>query len=120
MRAILLLTILFFPTTVWAFCDNWSTTDTVMESAFVSLTIVDWSQTKEFVAQGTLEEQNPILGKHPSQARIDTYMILAIAAQAGVACWLPQEWREGFLAGSVVIEAWAVNNNLTLGVRGRF
>jgi hypothetical protein len=119
MKLTLLALALLLPSSAWALCDDWTPLNTAMEATFVTLVVADWGQTKEFVAKG-YAEQNPFLGSHPSQQRIDTLIPLAIAGQVALACWLPAPWRDFLQALSIAVESTAVRGNLSLGFAGRF
>ena len=104
------------------FVDKWTDADTAREAAYLVLHIADWGQTRN-IAHREGEgywEINPILGKHPSIKRIDSYMAFSMLAHIGIAYALPRGWREAFQYTTVGIEAGVVFNNNSIGLRVDF
>lgn len=83
--------------------------DLILQSAYTAITIIDWSQTKEFVSQG-IREMNPILGKYPSQTRIDNLIISAIVAHGLITYALPPKYRFYWQSFFIGVESIAVCN----------
>ena len=122
MRSLILAALLaLLPFHAFAFCDDWTRENTVLEASFQGLTLIDWGQTLNVVSNPNLAEANPILGPHPSRERINTLIPLGMAAHAALSCLLPAgPWREAWQVISAALEFSAVGNNATLGVSIRF
>lgn len=81
----------------------------------------DWGQTRAIAQQpDRFHEINPILGRHPSIGRVNSYFALAMLGTAGLAFALPREYSRIFLGGVVLLEAAVIVNNHGIGIRARF
>jgi len=104
--------------------NDWTRQDTYRETACAAISIADWGQTlniQDCYHQGTgAWEQNPILGRHPSRAQINTYFAASIGLHYLIARMLPAEWRHAFQYVSLGFEAGIVTHNYHLGFQVRF
>lgn len=92
MKNILLLFI-FIPNIAYAqYFEPFSNQDIILQSIYTAVTVIDWMQTKDFVSKG-VEELNPILGKTPSQSRIDKLIFGAIVTHGLISYTIPQKYR---------------------------
>lgn len=96
--------------------DPWTTNQKLGEAAYAVLLFVDWKQTSAFHRQG-IEEANTILGRHPSQQTINLSCAGSLLGHLIITDLLPSELRAYWLWLTVGVEAWAVGQNFTLGVR---
>jgi len=98
---------------------SFSKQDLALQSVFTLVTCYDWVQTKEFRREGPGQkyEKNPILGKEPSQERVNTLIFGAIIGHALVTYALPKKYREYWQVSFISIEAVAVSANHRNGVR---
>ncbi len=99
---------------------KWTVTDTALQLTFVTLTAVDWMQTREamrFHPTIQFEEQNPFLGKHPSNDRIDAMIGASIAGHTLIAYLLPKPWRTIWQLTFIAVEGAAVYGNHSAGIR---
>jgi hypothetical protein len=96
----------------------WTASDTILEVTFVAVLAVDMSQTLWFTRHTRLEESNPIMGTHPSTARILTYNAACAATHATIAYLLPKPYRTIWQATWIAVEAQSVGWNW--GVVGGF
>ncbi len=94
---------------------RWTALDTAAQATVTALSVVDWMQTISFTRQD-YAEGNPILGKHPSRARVNTLVPLAIIGHAVVARLLPKPCRQAWQLAGIWIEADAVRSNYVAGV----
>lgn len=89
--------------------------------AFLGLGLLDWGQTIKFTQdpywQERVFEANPVLGKHPSRARVNTLIPLGLAAHTLAAWALPRPWRNVLQVGGLVGEGWATSHNHRDGIR---
>ena len=58
--------------------DEWTTSDTVHQLVFTGLSIADARFTQDAKRHKNLAEENPVLSKYPSNARINTYFASVI------------------------------------------
>jgi hypothetical protein len=72
-----------------AFGADWSTADKLAQTTFISTLIVDWGQTKDIQNHEGHYEKNPILGKHPSDNKVDIYFASCIILHTVVANYIP-------------------------------
>lgn len=94
----------------------------VAQGAFLGLGLTDWGQTIRFTqdpawkARGVYEV-NPVLGRHPSRARVNTLIPLGLAAHTLAAWALPRPYRRLLQGAGLVGEAGAVGTNHLAGIR---
>lgn len=106
---------LLFPCSCMA--GDWTTADTVRQLTYTGLTVIDCEQTKRFISNPHMYENNPILGKHPSEARINNLCAASIVGNAAVSYILPRRWREAWQYVWIGAEVGAVAHNHSIGVR---
>jgi len=100
---------------------HWSATDVALASGFVTATWIDVAQTHYFLAQGVGQEDNPIIGPHPSEGHVTTMASLGALGVLGTAAVLPSKWRKVVLALALATEAYMVySNSRIVGVGIRF
>jgi hypothetical protein len=103
----------------WLEARQWNARDTVLEGAMLALLVVDWRQTRNIAAHPSLwEETNPILGAHPSAARVDAWFAASAVAHVAAAYVLPPRWRTPFQLLSISAEGLCVSRNFAIGIRG--
>jgi hypothetical protein len=102
-----------------SFADEWTTTDSYRESAYIILLTTDWAQTRDFLRKEQ-SEANPILGKHPSQDKVDIAVILTGITHVYIASILPEKYRVPFQYISIGIEGGSVYHNFSFGVKVKF
>lgn len=90
---------------------HWTTAEISLAGIFVALVEIDAAQTRHFLHH-EIQEINPILGKHPSDGRINTLTTLGVLGAVGMGTVMPSgKWRKrwfGFL--SVVETAFVIHN----------
>ncbi len=101
-------------------CSDFSTQDTVLQTISQGLLIGDWSQTLDIKNHPGMHEINPILGEHPSNAAVNGYFAVSVAANQAVANCLEGSSRTYFQTGIIILESMAVSNNHALGIRLSF
>jgi len=117
MRKGLIIFLLFFLILpLSANCDSWTAEDTVRQTIFTAITCVDWLQTKEIADNPRFYETNKILGRDPSQGKINRYFILALTGHV-LASWLmPSKMNiKGY-----IIHPRAIWQYLSIGVESGF
>lgn len=99
---------------------EWSGMDTTLQSVSMTLTVVDWLQTREIVKHpDKWKETNPMLGEHPSMGAVNTYFAGHLAINWFVARWLDPPARTFWQVGIIFNEVDAVTNNISNGIRIR-
>jgi len=66
---------------------SWSATDKRLFQSFILMDTLDFIQTRECLSRVNCYEANPVFGKHPSNAKLITYKLLA----DGAIYWLADE-----------------------------
>ncbi len=102
--------------------DPWDNWDKALFAGAVVANAADGVTTHIIMREEGCTEKSPILGEHPSDARIAAYLTAVTIAQYLVAEHLPGPWRKAFLSGMIVLELKCTRHNyLThLGCTARF
>jgi len=120
---------------------EWWDNTSKAEVAAETLIVVDWLQTRDIVRHqsdcsgssgvalvdlakqcGANEyyETNPIIGKHPSMARVNTYFIGVIVGHWLLDQSLSAEHRKWLENGTIMLELGVVGHNQHIGLRVKF
>lgn len=103
---------------------KWTTLDTVLQSSFIALVLVDWQQTREFTGSRdkypTKAETNPLMSEHPSAREVNRTIAGCILVHTGVAYLLPKPYRTIWQSVWIGVEAEAVYHNYCGGITLRF
>lgn len=111
--------ILLFPSL--CFAGDWTETDTAYQVAYTALLAMDCAQTRWGASHPSqFEEINPILGKHPSKGKINNVCVATGIGHFGISYVLPIGARRLWQSGGIIIEAFAVGNNKSVGVKMQF
>lgn len=96
---------------------RWDKTEIALETAALTLHMVDWSQTLK-IARNPAEytERNPLLGRHPSEGKVNIFMGVWLIIQPVIANALPHDWRKGFIALTAAVKLGCVLNNANIGL----
>ncbi len=104
--------------------DPWTKADTARELAFTAVVVLDWGTTLDIERAHQespwIHETNPILGRHPSRAKVNLYIPAGILLHFLAARAMPARWRAAFQSASIFIEAGAVSHNFAVGLRLNF
>ena len=98
---------------------RWSRMDVGMQTTFIAMTAIDWSQTIDFTQDpnSPILETNVIMGPEPSRARVNVYMPLAMLGHTAVAAALPHgKFRTLWQATWIAVETKMVVSNYRLGI----
>lgn len=119
LRSIIVLALLIEAGAVSAL-DRWTTRDTIGEALYTAAHCADWSTTAQIAKWNgrcfdghCFAESNPILGDHPSLARVNAYFALTLVAHAAVSALLPKPYRSIWQAVSFTVEAGFAGYNAT-------
>ena len=101
--------------------DEWTKGDSYAEAAYLTLQYIDWKQSREIQKHPEkYQENNFILGKHPTQAEADRYNIIAAVAHFGIAYMLPRKYRDFWQYSTIGMETAIIYNNKQVGLQIRF
>lgn len=112
------------------FYRGWDTTDTLFQVTYTAIHVIDWGQTV-YTARNPrkYEEENNILGGHPTVGKVNSYFIITGIGHAVVSWALPKKIniagfnvpiRNIWQATWICIEAGQVQNNYRIGVKVSF
>jgi hypothetical protein len=98
---------------------EWDKTEKGLLIAAETLLVMDMQQTLQIEGKG-LRELNPILGEHPSNAKIYGYFALSGLVTYAIADRLSPEWRKMYLSGVVGFQIAIVKHNVQMGLSLKF
>ena len=126
MKIFLVVTFLVVPFAVHAEESNrkWSKIDRVFQATSILAIAADWNQTRQIAKNPKLYYENGVaevvLGRHPSLSRVNWYFAGSMILNTAIAYALPNPYRRMFQIGSIVYEAYWINNNYGIGIRINF
>jgi hypothetical protein len=120
MKKIVLLLLVLLSWCGGASAADWETTDTLLLSSALTMTAVDWAQTRYIARHPEYHEKNPALGSNPSVGKVDRYFGSAMIGTVGLAMLLPSTQRRWFLGGLLIVETAVVVNNHQIGIKAEF
>ncbi len=98
--------------------------DWIREGVFLTLLAIDWGQTLDIVKREDegFSETNPILGHHPSRAKVNTLIGAVAIGHPIVACKFIKspKWRKWFQYITIGAEGYAVIHNYNIGLKVNF
>ena len=117
MRKLILL-ILLIPSLAQA---SWTHEDTLYQAAFIATACADWGQTLYIAGNpDEYEENNRILGSHPSRDKVNLYFPIAIGLHTAVAVALPKDYRRVWQLIWIGIETGMIVHNASIGIKVDF
>lgn len=91
------------------------------EAATDALIIADWAQTLEIAEHPERwQENNPLLGKHPSKERVNWSIGAALLTNTVLHRVLPDKYLGKYQIALCVVEGAAVAGNYSIGIRAGF
>lgn len=97
--------------------DEWTHGEVAAEATYLTLHVIDWRQTVYITKHPErLYETNPMLGRRPSESRVNTWFLSMAFAQIGIANLLPRDWRRIWIGSGIVLEASMTAHNEAIGV----
>lgn len=101
-----------------ALASDWKETDTERQLVYLILHAVDWGQTRNIAKNpDDYYEFNPLLGRHPSAKRVDSYMLVSGLTHTAISYVLPSDWRHAFQRVTLSVKAGFVQHNFSIGLR---
>ena len=98
----------------------WTVQQITLEAITQTTLFVDYKQTLDIKRHQGLYESNPILGMHPSDARVRNYFLVSSILSLGIAHLLEGSSRTAFMTGEMSFELAVVKRNVGLGLTVRF
>lgn len=100
---------------------RWTSTDTIVESAYAGLHVTDWGQTRNIAAHpDQFHEHNPVLGRHPGKSAVDAYFAGTLISHAAITYFLPRKYRKYWWALTSGLEIYCLQRNFRAGIGVRF
>lgn len=119
--------------------DPWTKTEIALEATYQIVLFIDWKQTSEFhryrqylnypktdpyghTITGPeyiilpIHEINPLLGRYPSQAKINMAYIISSVGHLAISNMLTHRQRLVWQSTTLLIEAFVVKDNYKLGI----
>ena len=101
--------------------DDWDQTEKIMGSTLLAVTAVDMMQTITIAGHPDIwHEYNPILGRHPSKAKVYGYFLMGGIIKYNIIDALPHSWRKGVMGTLIAVEVGMVAHNYTVGIQMGF
>lgn len=121
MKLLIFITLIFATATANAF-DDWTSTNTVLQSTYTVLHVIDWGQTASMAKNGwqTHKETNIVLGENPRPDDVHIYFAATLLAHTAISYALPRHWRETWQVLGIGVEAVVVGNNYRINMNGFF
>lgn len=118
-KSIFIILIFLLPSLVYA--GSWDKTDTILEVTWQGLHQIDWAQTR-YIAKNPdkLYERNPIMGRHPSIGKVNTYMGISAIVHPIVSYILPKPYKRYWQYISIGVSGGCVLHNTNVGIRMSF
>lgn len=104
-----------------ALAEDWPLTDRILGGMTVASLATDWGQTR-YIAQhpSIFQENNPILGSHPSTMKANLYFSGAIVGTTLLANSMESSNRKLFLGSVLVFELAVIAKNRSIGIHVDF
>lgn len=100
---------------------EWSKKDQQRQLTYTALHLMDWGQTLDISSHPEdYQEENPILGSHPTRAEVNTFMAATLAGHWLVARKLEPEKRRTFQWVSIAVRGLFIVNNKRIGLSINF
>ena len=99
---------------------SWTNGQIEREVVAVTLLTIDFGQTREIPYCKGCTEQNRIIGRYPTEKRVNTYFGVAIPAQIILVNVLPTKYREYLIDGTIAVELIETVHNHHVGITIRF
>lgn len=82
----------------------------------LALTACDWGSSAWAAGTGDYEESNPVMGGHPSNNAIATYMMSTMAITAATWYFLPENWKPVAWAPVAGVETHALYHQTSVAI----
>lgn len=95
--------------------------DATKRAIYAALHVTDWAQTRTIARNPEKHsENNPVLGQHPHQDKVDAYFALTGLTKLYLDDKLPKRYQKSFQDLMIGIEKGAVGNNIIAGIKTKF
>lgn len=108
-----------WPTSAVSQTRPWTTEETYWALGDVAAAYADWNTTRDIIGRPSYRELNPLIGPHPSQARLNQHFMIAVPMILFAADYFEKD-RTTILQMFTAVEILATGNNLNIGLRFKF
>lgn len=122
MKTIILAVLLLASSSAFA-RDEWRTSDTYRETAFQTLNVIDWGQTRyisEHPDQFYEKDYSGLIGSSPTSGRINAFMAESAVLHFAVSYFIPHGWRDVFQYITIGGKLNSTINNASIGIKVSF
>jgi len=88
-----------------------------LQVASTGLLLADWQQTKQIASNPDFFEYNPILGRHPSQSRVNGYFGAVVVSNLIVGEVVKEKYAKWYYWTIIAVETAIVSRNISIGVK---
>jgi len=99
---------------------DWTTQDTILQSSFVCIALIDWGQTLEIVDNENYYETNTILGEHPGRSYVNIYFASFIVLHSVGSYIIPSEYRKYWQSFWIGFGLNNIRHNNAIGIKLNF
>ena len=114
----IIIALLLLPSSLYG--SEWSKADTVLQSAFVCIALIDWGQTLEIVDNENYYETNTILGEHPGRSDVNIYFASFIVLHSVGSYIIPSEYRKYWQSFWIGFGLNNIRHNNAIGIKLNF
>lgn len=96
--------------------DRWTLKDTLYQTQYAVLHIIDWGQTRYIADSDEFYEMNPVLGANPTKEAVDLYFAVTLVSHTAISFILPEKWRRKWQFFWIGLESFITASNSSAGV----
>ena len=97
---------------------NYTPTDKYREVVYEALLLADYKQTLDIRNHfDTMHEVNPLIGRFPSQRKVDNYFLASAIAHPTITGFVPLKYRRYWQYGGIALEAAVIIHNKRIGLK---
>ena len=119
---IILLLLAAIPAKSYAWFDKPTVEDYILQTGFITVTSIDWMQTRFIATNENYDENNLILGYNPSLKKVNLYFISSIILHTSISFILPKKYylRSAWQSIWIGIETKCTVQNYDIGIKFKF
>jgi hypothetical protein len=114
------LSIILFLFSTSAFSSEWTTENKILEVTYNTVRLADILITKDGMHREGYHENNPLIGRHPSDAKLWGFFLVGGVIHYFITDRIKPEYRRTFQAITITCELLIVNHNRSIGMNIKF
>lgn len=102
---------------------DWSKTNTVLESTWQGVNLIDWGQTLDIADKCRttgIHERNPLLKRCPTFKQVNRHFAIGALLHFGASYVLPSKYRAGWQWVTIGVGIKFIDNNARIGLEMKF